>query len=157
MKLDELREMVKIIEKAKIDILKVEKGDFKLYYEKKAIQGLQIKDEENSKEILIDFDNDKKSFEHKIEQKALKQNKENLHQITSSMIGAFYSRPNPDSEPFVKVGSKICVQDTVCVLEAMKLLNEIKSDVNGEITEILAVDGQIIEFGQPLFTVKVTE
>lgn len=157
MKMDEIREIVEIIENAKINVLKLEKGDFKLYYEKDAIQNLQIKEQENSKEILTEIDNDKKSFEQKIEQKTSSQNKENLHQITSSMIGAFYSRPNPDSEPFVKVGSKIGVQDTVCVLEAMKLLNEIKSDVNGEITEILAVDGQIIEFGQPLFTVKVSE
>jgi|SRR5690625_163400 len=155
MKMDELKEIVEIIEKAKIDVLKLEKGDFKLYYEKDAIQGLQIK--ENAKEILTEVDHDNESFEQSIEREASNNTKENLHQITSSMIGAFYSRPNPDDEPFVKVGSKINMQDTVCVLEAMKLLNEIKSDVNGEILEILVEDGQIIEFGQPLFTVKVSE
>ncbi len=157
MKMDELKEIVKIIEKAKIDVLKLEKGDFKLYYEKDASREIQINNKENSTEILTEVNHDNESFEQLIEREATNNTKENLHQITSSMIGAFYSRPNPDSDPFVKVGSKINMQDTVCVLEAMKLLNEIKSDINGEIVEILVEDGQIIEFGQPLFTVKVSE
>ena len=157
MKIDELNEIVDIIEKAKIDVLKLEKGDFKLYYEKNAIQELQVKDTENAKETLKEENHDMESFAQSIEQEASNHTNENLHQITSSMIGAFYSRPNPDGEPFVIVGSKINTHDTVGVLEAMKLLNEIKSDVNGEILEILVEDGQIIEFGQPLFTVKVSE
>src|SRR5699024_11176611 len=127
-----------------------EKGDFKLYYQKEGAKGLHI-EAEGSQFSEIE------SEEEQIVEQEKSNNKEGFHQITSPMIGAFYSRPNTDSEPFVEVGSKIAKQDTVCVLEAMKLLNEIKSEVNGEIVEILAEDGQIIEFGQPLFTVKVSE
>lgn len=149
MKMDELREIVEIIEKAKVDVLKLEKGDFKLYYQKNGAQGLQINDE-NAQDTLFEVDDEP-------EEQQSSNNKEGFHHITSPMIGAFYSRPNPDSEPYVEVGSTIVKEDTVCVLEAMKLLNEIKSDVNGEIVEILAEDGEIIDYGQPLFTVKVSE
>lgn len=153
MNMDELREIVKIIEKAKIDVLKLEKGDFKLYYQKEGVEGLKI-NEENSQERISEAEST--SIEQTTGQEELN-NKEDFHQIMSPMIGAFYSRPSPDADPFVQVGSKVVTGDTVCVLEAMKLLNEIKSDVNGEIVEILVEDGQIIEFGQPLFLVKVSE
>ncbi len=153
MNMDELREIVKIIEKAKIDVLKLEKGDFKLYYQKEGVEGLKI-NEENSQERISEAEST--SIEQTTGQEELN-NKEDFHQIMSPMIGAFYSRPTPDADPFVQVGSKVVTGDTVCVLEAMKLLNEIKSDVNGEIVEILVEDGQIIEFGQPLFLVKVSE
>ena len=79
----------------------------------------------------------------------------NLHKITSPMVGTFYQAPSPGAEPYVKVGSKITKNTIVCIIEAMKLFNEIEADVNGEIVEILVKDGQLVEYGQPLFLVKV--
>jgi len=152
--MDELKEIVEVIEKAKVDVLKLEKGDFKLYYQKNSAQDLQIKDEDAQEILLEEGDN---SGSQIIKDQKNSDNKEDFHYITSPIIGAFYSRPNPNSEPYVEVGSKIAPQDTVCVLEAMKLLNEIKSDVNGEIVEILVEDEEIIEYGQLLFKVKVNE
>src|SRR5699024_10770542 len=127
MKLDELKEIVEIIQKAKIDVLKLEKEDFKLYYQKEGAKGLQIQEGKGDSQE-IHSETDSKSIEQTFVQESSDNNKD-LHQITSPMIGAFYSRANPDSEPFVEVGSKIAKQDIVCILEAMKLLNEIKSDV----------------------------
>ncbi len=151
MKINELKELMKIIEQSSIDVLKLEKEDFKLYYQKQNATNLNIDFEEqnsqteNSDETIIE------------RQHIAVQEDNNFHQIKSPMIGAFYSRSNPDAEPFVQIGSVVKINQTVCILEAMKLLNEVLSDVDGEIIEILVEDGQIIEYGQPLFVVKVRD
>ena len=77
-----------------------------------------------------------------------------LIEITAPMVGTFYSAAEPGAEPFVKVGSKIDADSVICILEAMKLFTEVEADVSGEIVEILAKDGDLVEFGQPLFSVK---
>lgn len=77
------------------------------------------------------------------------------HQITSPMVGTFYAAPAPDAEPYVKVGSKVKKDTVVCIVEAMKLFNEIEAEVEGEIVEILVTNGQLVEYGQPLFLVKL--
>lgn len=79
---------------------------------------------------------------------------ENLHKITSPMVGTFYAAPSPDSDAYVKVGQKVSNDSIVCIVEAMKLFNEIEAEINGEIVEVLAKDGQLVEYGQPLFLVK---
>lgn len=77
-----------------------------------------------------------------------------LHKITSPMVGTFYQAPNPESPAFVKVGDKVGDESIVCIVEAMKLFNEIEAEIKGEIVEILVQDGQLVEYGQPLFLVK---
>lgn len=79
---------------------------------------------------------------------------ESLHKITSPMVGTFYQAPSPDAPPYVKVGDKVSDETIVCIVEAMKLFNEIEAEVKGEIVEILVKDGQLVEYGQPLFLVK---
>ncbi|KGR78399.1 acetyl-CoA carboxylase biotin carboxyl carrier protein [Ureibacillus manganicus] len=79
---------------------------------------------------------------------------ESLHKITSPMVGTFYQAPSPDAAPYVKVGDKVSDEKIVCIVEAMKLFNEIEAEVKGEIVEILVKDGQLVEYGQPLFLVK---
>lgn len=76
------------------------------------------------------------------------------HEITSPMVGTFYSAPNPESDSFVKVGSTVSKDTVVCIVEAMKLFNEIEAEVNGEIVEVLVENGELVEYGQPLFRVK---
>ncbi|MDQ6599594.1 acetyl-CoA carboxylase biotin carboxyl carrier protein [Bacillus salipaludis] len=78
----------------------------------------------------------------------------NLHKITSPMVGTFYASPSPDADVYVKAGTKVSKDSIVCIVEAMKLFNEIEAEVNGEIVEVLAKDGQLVEYGQPLFLVK---
>lgn len=79
---------------------------------------------------------------------------ENLHQIVSPMVGTFYSSPSPEASAFVKVGDRVNEKSVVCILEAMKLMNELEAEVRGEIVEILVSNGQLVEYGQPLFLVK---
>ncbi|MEK5007013.1 acetyl-CoA carboxylase biotin carboxyl carrier protein [Bacillus sp. FSL K6-3312] len=79
---------------------------------------------------------------------------ENLHKITSPMVGTFYASSSPEADPYVTSGSKVKENTVVCIVEAMKLFNEIEAEVKGEIVEVLADNGQLVEFGQPLFLVK---
>ncbi len=80
--------------------------------------------------------------------------KDNLVVIKSPIVGTFYATPSPDSDPFVDVGSQVDSQTVVCVVEAMKVMNEIKAETSGTIAEILVSNGQAVEYGQALFKVK---
>ena len=72
----------------------------------------------------------------------------------SPMVGTFYSKPSPDAEPFVKVGQNVNVGDTLCIIEAMKLMNEIEAERAGVVKAILVDDGQPVEYGEPLFIIE---
>lgn len=74
--------------------------------------------------------------------------------INSPMVGTFYEASSPEAEPYAKVGDKVTASTVVCIVEAMKLFNEIEAEVEGEIVEILVKDGQLVEYGQPLFSIK---
>ncbi|MCL2771860.1 MAG: acetyl-CoA carboxylase biotin carboxyl carrier protein [Oscillospiraceae bacterium] len=74
--------------------------------------------------------------------------------IKAPLIGTFYASPSPDSEAYVKVGDKVEKGMVLCIIEAMKIMNEIESETNGEIAEILAKTGDVVEYGQPLFRLK---
>lgn len=75
-------------------------------------------------------------------------------EITSPMVGTFYRKPAPDAPSFVDVGSKVTAGQTVCIIEAMKVMNEIKAEKAGTITECVAEDGQPVQFGDPLFRIQ---
>ena len=74
--------------------------------------------------------------------------------ITSPIVGVVYLQSSPDADPFVQVGKQITSNDTVCIIEAMKIMNEIKSDFNGEVLEVLVENGQMVDFGQKLFAIR---
>jgi acetyl-CoA carboxylase biotin carboxyl carrier protein len=74
--------------------------------------------------------------------------------IKSPMVGTFYRAPSPDSKPFASEGDKVKPDSPVCIIEAMKVMNEIQSEVSGTIVEVLVSDGEAVEFGKPLFKVK---
>ena len=77
-----------------------------------------------------------------------------LHKIESPMVGTFYASANPDLPPFVTVGTAISADKTVCIIEAMKIFNEIKAECSGTVEKILVKSGRAVEFGQPLFLVR---
>ena len=79
---------------------------------------------------------------------------EDLDEIKSPIVGTFYATASPDSEAYIEVGSHVDPQTVVCIIEAMKVMNEIKAEVSGTITEILVDNGQAVEYGQVLFRVK---
>lgn len=81
---------------------------------------------------------------------------DNITTITSPMVGTFYSRPNPDASAFVKVGDSVEPETTVCIIEAMKVFNEIPAEIRGKIVAILVKDEESLEFGKPIFKVDTS-
>lgn len=79
---------------------------------------------------------------------------EDYNIVKSPMVGTFYIKPSPTSNPYVNIGQKVKKGDTLCIIEAMKLMNEIESEFDGEIIEILIKDGEPVEYGKPLFKIK---
>lgn len=79
---------------------------------------------------------------------------EDLFKITSPIVGTFYRSPGPDKEPYVKEGSTVTPESVVCIVEAMKLMNEIQSEISGEVVKIYVENGQPVEYGQPLFGIR---
>lgn len=74
--------------------------------------------------------------------------------VKSPMVGTFYLKPAPNADPYVKIGQKVKKGDILCIIEAMKLMNEIENEFDGEVAEILAKDGEPVEYGTPLFRIK---
>lgn len=81
-------------------------------------------------------------------------NNSNFHKVESPIVGTFYRKPAPDAEPFVQVGKTVKKGDTLCIVEAMKLMNEIEADKDGIIEEVLIEDGSVVEFGEALFLIR---
>ena len=79
---------------------------------------------------------------------------ENLNHITSPMVGTFYRKPAPDKEPFIEVGQTVKKGDTVCIIEAMKMMNQVKSEFDGKVIAINIEDGDPVEFGQELISIE---
>ncbi|MBI5726263.1 MAG: acetyl-CoA carboxylase biotin carboxyl carrier protein [Ignavibacteriales bacterium] len=81
--------------------------------------------------------------------------KANLHEVRSPIVGTFYRSPTPDADPFVRIGETVASGQVLCIIEAMKLMNEIESDISGKIVKILVDNGKPVEYNQPLFLVEV--
>jgi len=170
LKIQEIRELIRLVDQSNIDEFKYEYDGLKIVMKKN--QPIQVKTVEPTVDPINTFidqsTNQAQAAPPVQEVKAESANakpitqlektnvpEENLHKITSPMVGTFYASPSPDAEPYVKVGSKVKSDSVVCIVEAMKLFNEIEADVDGEIVDVLVKNGQLVEFGQPLFLVKV--
>lgn len=79
---------------------------------------------------------------------------EELHLVKSPIVGTFYESPAPGAPPFIKPGDNVQAGQVLCIIEAMKLMNEIESDMTGEIVKVLAANGKPVEYGQPLFSIR---
>ena len=115
-----------------------------------------IDDMGNSKltEISIDFPDGTKIGMKKEVKVVEKVQEEKYKIIKSPMVGTFYLKPDPNSNPYVEIGKKVKKGDILCIIEAMKLMNEIECEFDGEIAEILVKDGEMVEYGKPLFKIK---
>jgi acetyl-CoA carboxylase biotin carboxyl carrier protein len=81
---------------------------------------------------------------------------EDLHIFKAPIVGTYYITPKPDAEPFVNIGDRVNSSTVLCIIEAMKIFNQIESDVSGEIIDILVENGQPVEFGEPLFKIRLS-
>ncbi len=158
MDLKEIQNLIKFVAKAKVNEVKIERKDFKITIKSnsatKLIQPVETS-QINFKEEIQDEQVDLKTKilpESPVEEKT--EHEENLITVKSPMIGTFYRKPSPDKEVFVEVGDNIKEGDVLCVIEAMKLFNEIESDISGKVVKVLADDASPVEFEQPLFVIE---
>ena len=161
-KIQEIREIIKLVDASTIDEFVYEVKDAKVKLKKNA--GVVVTDVTPvKKEVAAPVVQQAPAAQaatpapakEEVAQAAAPVNDDaSLHKITSPMVGTFYAAPNPESDPYVAVGDKVEDEKIVCIVEAMKLFNEIEAEVKGEIVEILVKDGDLVEYGQPLFLVK---
>ncbi|MFI3208763.1 MAG: biotin/lipoyl-containing protein [Eubacteriales bacterium] len=130
MKFEQVLELVRTVSDSKIITMKYEEGDTKILLEMGQAD-MQIP---QSKKIDVVLEDNKV--------------------ITCPLVGTFYTAPGEDAEDFVKAGDQVTKGQTLAIVEAMKLMNEIESDISGEIVEVLVKNGEKVEYGQPLFTVR---
>ena len=143
MKLEELKKLLEIFDNSKAVVLEFENEKFRIYLDKTATTQV-VEPVKIAPEVSIKTENKQVEKEKKVEGELIK----------SPMVGTFYQAPSPDSPPYVRVGDKVKKGDTLCILEAMKIMNEIEAEFDCEILEILVEDGQPVEFDTPLFRVK---
>jgi acetyl-CoA carboxylase biotin carboxyl carrier protein len=167
LKVQEIRELIKLVDHSSIDEFSYEYEGSKIKMKKHGAGKMVT---EQSQPVLaapapaaqpVPVVQETAKPEPKVEAAAIQEVKQeevqdtsNLHKIVSPMVGTFYQSSSPEADPYVKLGAKVTKDSIVCIVEAMKLFNEIEAEVNGEIVEVLAKDGQLVEYGQPLFLVK---
>lgn len=161
LKVQEIREIIKLIDESSIDEFEYENDGSKITLKKNDVQYTQAVPQQVQQPVVQEAPAPAPQTEAKAspkeqpkEQTEEREIDESLHKIESPMVGTFYARPNPDSDAYVNVGEKVSEDSVVCIIEAMKLFNEIEAEVKGEIVEVLVEDGQLVEYGQPLFLVK---
>lgn len=151
MEYKDIKEIVKDMGESKIDELKIEFPDGTKISMKKNDQKVVYKAEPEVHEVVVPQDSNvstttNANYENKVE--------ENYKEIKAPMVGTFYSKSSPTAKPFVSVGDKVKKGDVVCIIEAMKLMNEIESEFDGEIVEICKKDEDMCEYGECLFKIK---
>ncbi len=147
MNFEEIKKLVSLMEESKLNELEVElpdgtkvgmkKNNAKLDNTTENVQYLTIP---NPNTQIVETKKEEPQEEYKI--------------VKSPMVGTFYSKSAPDAKPYVEVGSKVKKGDILCIVEAMKLMNEIESEFDGEIVEVCVKDGEMVDFGKPLFKLK---
>ncbi|MDU2489090.1 MAG: acetyl-CoA carboxylase biotin carboxyl carrier protein [Clostridium celatum] len=153
---NQIKELIKEIDSSSLRVFELENSDIKLKLSK---------NEENSlyKENIINTTSSESStvFTKEIKtstEETLAQTEElieeNLNIVKSPLVGTYYSSSTPGGSPYVEVGSKVKKGDVLCIVEAMKIMNEITSEVDGEIVEVLRTDEEIVEFGMELFKIR---
>ena len=151
MKLDEIKELIRIFGKSKLDKIQIKQKDFEIEMEKgaeptatapaaKVVTAAPVQAAAPAVEQKTTVSETKKKIDGEV--------------ITSPMVGTLYSSPSPDSPPFIKVGDRVKRGDVLCILEAMKIMNELEAEYDCKILDILVENGETVEYDKPLFIVE---
>lgn len=149
---DEIKELIKLVEGSSITNATIKRGETEITLSKETqtvVSAVQVS--ATTPPAIISPPAEQVTAP--VEKEPIKV-KEHTSEIVSPMVGTFYSSASPESSAFVTVGQRVKKGDTVCIVEAMKLFNEIEAEEDGEIVEILVENGQLVEYGQPLFLLK---
>jgi acetyl-CoA carboxylase biotin carboxyl carrier protein len=161
-KLSEIKDLIKLIDQSSLHELEIQNEGYKLTLRKpNKTESLFVSSAPSQHAFPV------QTSVPQLQQSAIQQSEtalpasenkkseeSNLHKITSPMVGTYYESPSPDADPYVAAGTKVKEKTVVCIVEAMKLMNEIEAEIKGEIVEILVENGQLVEYGQPLFLVR---
>ena len=150
MKIKEIQEIINFIKKSDLDDVSIETENIKIRVKKNNGNSATI---EQPKIVKTEIQPEASPVENKVPEEKKEKTSNNNIIIKSPMIGTFYRSPNPESDPFVSEGDSIKVGQTICIVEAMKLFNDIESEVSGKIVKILVDDNSPVEYDQPLFEV----
>ena len=157
MDIKEIQNLIKFVQKSGVEEVKIERDDFKITIKTKSVapQHLIVEDVPTPVSIPASQQTTQAVQEVNIQETTQSVNLENDNQVIvkSPIIGTFYRKPSPDKPSFVEVGQSVSKGDVLCVIEAMKLFNEIESDFSGKIVKILVDDQSPVEFDQPLFII----
>jgi len=138
-----LKRLVKVVEQSNITEFSVQEGDLKIKISKNSKQSVNTVVSQPTEPVAAQ-EPPKKEEEVN----------ENYHEIRSPIVGTFYRAPAPDADPYVQVGDHVSVGSVLCIVEAMKLMNEIESDADGKIVKILVENATPVEYNQPLFLIE---
>ena len=173
MNLKEIKELLTLIDNTKLEYVKLNTSDIELEVSKKVVGNIEIGTKNasiaentanNTEKLSSTFNNIKEenntiNVKESLEDELSKEDKiefagENFKEVKAPLIGTFYESPDPDSPKFVNVGDHVEKGDTLCIVEAMKLMNEIKSEFTGKVVEIKATNESMVEYGQTLFVIE---
>ena len=148
MDLRKVKKLIELLEESGLSEIEITEGDDKVRITKggKQVPQTNIVETIQESETLTPNEN--------IDEQAKPKNNAEFHEVKAPMIGTYYQSPEPDAEAFVKVGDPISDGDTLCIIEAMKMMNKIESDVSGTIERIMVQNGDPVEFDQVLFLVS---
>lgn len=147
MELEEIKDIISFLKDTDVTELNIEREGFKIRIKRGYIYGpIEI-----TKTVKPSEETGKLTYP----MESLKEEEETLHTIISPLVGTFYRSPSPDSPPFVEVGTRVEKGQVLCIIEAMKIMNEIESDVSGIVKKVLVESGQPVEYGEPLFLIEV--
>ncbi len=147
MTIKELKEMINLMQEHGLVELEIEKNGFKIRL-KKGSAGTIVQEELTPAAVTKSEKHSQTEAQHQIIEEA------GVSVVRSPMVGTFYASPAPDSDPYVNRGQEVKSGDVLCIIEAMKLMNEIKTDVSGKVVDVLVENGQPVEFDQPLFKIQ---
>ena len=144
--IEELKELIELLENSSLSVLEVKSDDNKVRLEK-AVQGAPV--------VSVPVNNAPVAVVPEVPaEQAAPAPADNGKTINAPIVGVFYVAPSPEAEPYASVGKKVKKGDVVCIIEAMKCMNEIQAEEDGEITAVLATNGELVEYGQPLFAIN---
>jgi len=162
LKIGEIRELIRLLDETSVAELRIETDDMKLHLKKQESVAAQVAPAYTP---IISASSSAPAQQVAPPQTAttapvavanVVDEDASLHTIKSPMVGTFYRSPSPEAAVYVERGHKVDAQTIVCIVEAMKLMNEIESEVSGEVVEVLAENGQLVEYGQPLFKIRLS-
>ena len=155
MNLEEIKSLINMLEGTEITELDIEDEEYNIKIKKGVpVHEANITQKTSPADMSSPVENPQEPQPVKSEAEEEQELKENRDEITAPMVGTFYRAPAPDADAFVNVGDNVQKGDTLCIIEAMKLMNEIEAEISGEIIEILVEDSEPVEYGQPLFIIE---